>query len=255
MALLMLSNFLSCVALFLCCVGLSYGIHSKYSTTSSGQFSKYVIEEFGLARGAIVNIDYAISISSDYGLSTDVIDNIISQAYIQLLVINQFENDNYYSSIGGTVSPSCDKASFFRQQLTSSGSIAFNISTLTGQDDLYSVLIMQCRTLSGYYGDYPIDIGVTVDMKNPQPSGSSYSHSGIDEVMISRVLEGEIIVYALLMVAMVAQYMFAKPYIKYHHYLFAFALFFQFLFVISLYYGESPSTSMFYDIAFSYAYL
>lgn len=217
-------------------------VHETFSTVSTGQFADNVISSFGLARGGLINAKYDVSIGGDLSSSDSL--TVLSNSYILMLVLNSYEVSNFYQSFGSSAtSPSdyCNKPSFYRHQILSlTGHISLNISETLGQDDQYSLVLVQCRKFT-QYSDYPISISISADMKNPQPSGTDYAHLSIDEVMILRVLEGEIIIYCLFIAAMMVQYYLAKRFLKNIHYLFTVTLFFQLLYVISQYVGKFTS--------------
>lgn len=208
-------------------------IYQTYSSSSTGYFSTFIVSNFGMARGGQINIDYDIS-------STALSPTTISNSYILLLILNgQQAGNGWYNSIGSSsqsdLATLCTQPSQFRQQLTNAGNITYNISLMHGEVSQYAVALMQCRSIASLSDS--IDISVTVSMLNPQPYSSDFSHLPIDEVVVTKVLEGEIIVYFLMILAMMVQYYFSWRWMKSMHLVFIVNLVTQVLFTISQYVG------------------
>jgi len=66
-------------------------------------------------------------------------------------------------------------------------------------------------------------------MTNPTPGGAGVAHLPIQDVMITRVYQGEIILYSLFIAAMGVQYIVARPLFRHVHYFFVVSLVAQLL--------------------------
>lgn len=168
--------------------------------TSSKIFGEYIQKSFGMAAGGEVNINYKVSFSDS---------NLVSNPYPLLLIVNEMQND-WYSDITNDpsseyISELCTTPSLERKVLDGTGSLSFLITDTLGSDQ-YSVILLQCREV---LESNPVTYNLDLDMLNPRPKGDGHSHLPIDMVMYTRVLEGELILYCLMLIGILGQFYFS----------------------------------------------
>lgn len=216
------------------------GILSKFYEESTTYGGTFVVSEFGLARGGMINVMY--NISAVLNPQSNQTLNAAYNSYILLLFLNFEEanngwyhglfNSGSFNSLGTLAESMCMQPSLFRKQLIGSGNITYEINMQHDESSRYYAALLQCRTLPN---NPVIQIDLSVEMKNPQPYSSEYSHLAIEEVMYTRVLEGEILVFVFFIVALSAQWYFSFAWMKSGHILFLVVLFTQLLYTIAEY--------------------
>jgi hypothetical protein len=175
-------------------------VKKTFSKSSSGQFADLVVKEFGMAVGGTVDIEYNVFAQNEA-------QNY--RSYVILLVLTHDQNEGWYGDIGNSnpdVTTMCQQPSTVRQRVYGSGSITLDIDASIGENR-FSVAVLQC--FEGY-SDNPVTVDVTAVLKNPRPMSDEYSHLAIQLVMETRILEGELIVFALLILGMAGQIYIAK---------------------------------------------
>ena len=184
---------------FLCCLALTRGIKVTYTSEKSGIYGDFLVNDFGMAVGGIIEVDYSVA-------PKDITEPFDS--YLVLLILSSDQKDSWYGGLGDSdntvtknINTLCNQPAMLRKELIGSGSVSFDINYAVGTDR-YSVALLQCRTSSS---NNPISVDITLVMKNARPDSVNYSHFPIEQVMEVRVLEGELIVYALLILGMCGQ--------------------------------------------------
>jgi hypothetical protein len=163
-------------------------------------FADLVVSEFGMAVGGKIDIDYNVFVQ-------DKTKNY--RSYVVLLVLTHDENEGWYGDIGGSnpdITTMCQQPSTLRERVFGSGSITLDIDPSIGENR-FSVAVLQCYE---GYADNPVSVDVTAVLRNPRPMSDELSHMPIQMVMETRVLEGELIIFALLIVGMAGQIYIAK---------------------------------------------
>ncbi len=184
---------------FLCCILVANGAKETYSKTRSGIFGDFIVTDFGMAVGGVVEVDYNVR---PQNVSAP------SDSYLLLLIMSSQQKDGWYGGLGKSdtdvtqnINNLCNQPAMLRREIFGSGSIKFDIDYAVGLDQ-YSVGLLQCR--EGYTNN-PVSIDLTLNMKNARPESDSYSHFPIEQVMEVRVLQGELILYALMILGMCGQ--------------------------------------------------
>lgn len=191
---------------WLCCLCLVVavcGIKNTLKERTAGVFAKYVVDTFGMAVGGKIKVNYNIQPTNE-ALNTE--------SYVLIVVLSYDQTDGWYSQVGNkdlsvsAVSTMCQQPSMYRRRAIGSGSFEIDVTPDLGENR-YSVAVLQC-----YEGDEnnPINVHVTAELLNARPHSDEYSHMPIDKVMEVRVLEGEMIIYALLFCGMLGQIYAAK---------------------------------------------
>ena len=198
---------MSHLLLFLCLLSglsLSLGVKSTFFYQNSGVFGSYLHQDFGMAVGGVIDVDYNVYPQDS---------SAPFESYMLLLVITHSQGSSWYSElqdgdlpISQNINNLCNEPSMFRKTIFGSGSAQFNIDYNVGVGQ-YSVVLLQCR--QGNVNN-PVNADITLYMKNPRPHSNEYSHYGIEDVMQVRVLEGEMIIYALLVLGMCGQLFLAR---------------------------------------------
>ena len=193
MCCLSVASLLVC-ALLLVVVPYGASIQVTRSYQSKIAFHDTLIDKFGLAVGGLVEIEYkVVTTSRDETYSGDVV----------LLLITDLQQLVWYSN-AETISTLCSQPSMFRRELRGQGREAVIISPDIRRN-LFSAYLLQCRASSD-----PVEISVTATMRNPRPNSSEYSHKSIKDVSSLQLLEGRVIVYALLVLGLLGQLHFCR---------------------------------------------
>ena len=191
------------VVAFLCVfLQSSLAIYVKKTVRTTAPFAESILGNCGLAIGGQITLDYSLSPRNPQ-LPYDV--------YVVIAVVTQNQLEGFYNEVGdktvtsaSTVATLCMQPSMARIVASNQGS--FNMTISEDYDaEQYSVILMQCRSVSS---DNPVDITVEVNMKNPSPTGSSFTHLSIEDVNLLRLFGGEGILYMLLILAVVGQFVF-----------------------------------------------
>ncbi len=134
------------------------------------------------------------------------------ESYVVILILNEAQRSSWYNGLDKTVSSSniasyCSQPSLLRKLVYGTDTIFYEIDSALGSDQ-YSVAVLQC--LSSVTNN-PVSVNVHASMKNVRPeSDTEYSQLPIDEVLYPRILEGETIVYSLLIAGLLGQIYLAK---------------------------------------------
>ena len=199
------------ISFFILCCYLQgiQGIITDVTVNSANYFAQYVQKSFGLADDGRIEIDYDIRVKDE---------NLGYNNYILIIIMNEEQRLDYYDDIGGSSSKInsnidylCTLPSMHRQiiqTLPASGSYNYTISKSNGGTDQYTVAVLQCRS-STQQGN-SIHAYVKATTKNIDPSGTGYNQLDIQDVMLVRLYLGEIFIYTLLLIGIVAQIYFAK---------------------------------------------
>eukprot|EP01032_Pedospumella_encystans_P013610 gene13610-15660_t len=195
-----------------------------------------------MAVGGVVEVDYNVR---PQNVSAP------SDSYLLLLIMSSDQKDGWYGGLGKSdtdvtqnINNLCNQPAMLRREIFGSGSIKFDIDYAVGLDQ-YSVGVLQCR--EGYTSN-PVSVDLTLNMKNARPESDSYSHFPIEQVMEVRVLQGELILYALMILGMCGQLYVAGRYARHIHYVFLLTLVTTFIYVAIKYgyyydYNRTGSTS------------
>jgi len=157
-------------------------------------FHDILIDNFGLAVGGLVEIEYKVTPSSR--------DMLYGGEVVVLLVTNA-QRIIWYD--GSSTSTMCSQPSMFRRELRGKGREMVVISPDITRDR-FSIFLLQCRDSQD-----PVEISVTATMRNPRPNSSTeYSHKPIGDVAVLQLLEGKIIALSLLALGMLGQLYFCR---------------------------------------------
>lgn len=193
------------VGVFLCIfLQISLAIYVKKTEKTSAPFAKTILQDFGLAIGGQITVDYSLSPQNPQ-LPYDL--------YVVIAVVTQNQLEGFYNEVidktvtsTSTVATLCMQPSMARIVASNQGS--FNMTISEDYDaEQYSVILMQCRSSSS---ENPVDVTVEVNMKNPSPTGSSFTHLSIEDVNLLRLFGGEGILYMLLILAVLGQFIFYR---------------------------------------------
>lgn len=187
-------------------------VKTSFEIQSINTYAASIEQSFGMAGNGAISIDYNVNAAHDGAYVS----------YVLILILTEAQRLGWYSTINnspGTVNNICNQPSLFRQRIYGDGTINFDVTST----DRYSVLVAQC--LASTPGN-PIKVNVDLSMTNARPASDGVSHLPIQNVMYVRVLEGEVILYVLLMVGLVGQFVFARTWMRGIHVLFACTLFF-----------------------------
>lgn len=188
-----------CLLLILC----AQSVKVTYLTTSSEQFGEYVQKSFGMAERGLITIHYNVY-PQDSSLPYD--------SYVLLLVLNNAQQKNWYSALddssidGDNINSLCSQPSLRRIEAWGEQKLNITIDESIGSN-LFSVAVLQCRT---GYASNPVTVSVKLHMVNARPEGDGHSHLPIQFVMLTRVYEGFLIAYVLLLLGLAAQFYFAS---------------------------------------------
>lgn len=184
------------VLFLICCILAANGIKETYSKERSGIFGDFLVTDFGMAVGGVVQVDYNVRPQNA---------SAPSDSYLLLLIMSSEQKDGWYGGLEksdtANINNLCNQPAMLRREIFGSGSINFDIDYAVGLDR-YSVGLLQCRE---GYANNPVSVDVTLNMKNARPESDSYSHFPIEQVMEVRVLQGEMIIYALMILGMCGQ--------------------------------------------------
>lgn len=187
---------------FFLCITWTNALYRTYDTTRYDIFGDFITQEFGMAVGGTIQIDY--NVQPTYASKK-------FDSYVILLVLTRDQANGWYSDLkndanSDSIMSMCSQPSMFRQELFGSGTLSYNIDYALGENR-YSVAVLQCR--SGYESN-PVTVSVDLTMKNPRPNSDEMSHFSIEHVMEIRVIEGELIIYALMILGMLGQIILAR---------------------------------------------
>lgn len=241
---------------FLIVIGLSslesncvFSISEIFFKSSNEAYGSQIVSEFGMSRGATVSIDY--NVQASHSLNS-------FNSYVLVLIYDLDGAKMWYSKMSGSssdiqnnINTLCTQPSLYRKQIFGSGNLEYTIPD-DAMPSQFSLSILQCRSTSN---NLPISVSATVKMMNPSPYSSSLSHLPIEDVVILRVLAGEIIVYCLLLASLVFQLITSKPWIKKIHYFFLISIVTQILSLIAQYSdyiyfnenGTEPDSLQYFD--------
>ena len=191
-----------CLILFVT-IKTCIGIKVSKTFKQENSFGTLLIEDFGMAVGGIVEMDYNIKPTNN---------DLPYNSYVLFLLINYEQKKAWYNSLDTSISTNtdinslCSLPSMYRREIFNKDKISIEINYELSRNR-YSVVLLQCRNSNN---ENIIEIVTTTTMKNIRPSSNNYSHLAIDEVMYTRVLEGEIILYALFILGILGQLYFSK---------------------------------------------
>ena len=203
-------------------------INYKYKSTKSGPFSKFLVKSFGMAHGTQAEINYQIMYQP---VSTPPNSTSYGADYYILLLILTSNQNQWYSSGGSdkldAVQSMCSTPSLQRYILTDqNNSISYTLPVA----DQYSVLLLQCYTLPN--SEDTIEFDVQVVMTNPMPySSDKFSHLPIQYVTILPLLQGELLMYCLLILGISCQIYFNRQRATKMHLLFGLTLLVTLIFI------------------------
>ncbi|KAJ1437755.1 hypothetical protein B484DRAFT_428190 [Ochromonadaceae sp. CCMP2298] len=214
--------------LLLCLWSSSSSLRLDHSTKSSKVFGEYVVSNFGMTVGGVINIDYHVTAEAS-----------ANDSYVLLLLVSETQSKSWYEkiqdedSVADNIDTMCNLPSMLRRVISGAGSINVPLTYDLGTDR-YSIVLLQCRKGNA---KNPVSVTLNVEMKNPRPYSSEYSQYAIQSVMLVRLLEGQVILYALLTLGMAGQIAITRIYTRPIHWLFLATLVSVFLFV-TLRYAE-----------------
>lgn len=227
----MINNNMMLLLCFLINILYINAIVVDFTHTSSAPYAQVISLEFGMASRGLIKIDYDIK-PKDINYKYD--------SYILFLVLNENQRSGWYSSISdyslitepSTVSKLCNLPSTFRKVIlggNEKGSVSFEI---IGSASEYSVITLEC--FYGYLVN-PITTTIKLSMENARPHSNAYSHVAIQEVIIVRIVQGECIIFGLLLMGLLGQIYFARQQTKKIHILFGITLTVLLMHIISRY--------------------
>eukprot|EP01039_Chlorochromonas_danica_P001719 gene1718-1878_t len=164
-----------------------------------------------------VKIDYNKESSEKFG-------EILQRSF----VLTEDQRKNWYSTlqdsdsvIASNMNSICNQPSLRRFYLWGEGKVNMTIDASIGAS-LLSVAVLQCRD---GVADNPVTVDINLRMLNPRPhSEDGHSHLPIEYVTLTRVYEGFVIAYSLMLAAFLAQVYFATregtSFLLHIHYLF-----------------------------------
>jgi hypothetical protein len=187
----------------LCLLVGACSIKNTFSETSSDMYAKYVVNLFGMAVGGKITVDYNVHANNEAQAS---------KSYVLILIFNYDQQQGWYDNVGkndlseSTITTMCQQPAMLRKRAVGKGSFEFDVTPAIGENRL-AMAVLQC-----YKGDKtnPVSVELTAELLNARPNSQEYSHLPIERVMETRVLEGEMIIYALLFVGMIGQIWAAK---------------------------------------------
>jgi hypothetical protein len=189
---------------FFCLLVICLSLDQSYYYKRSDTFGKVLVSEFGAAVGALVEIDYDVA-------PDDATKNFDS--YMMVLITDSKQIDNWYGDLGnsdGVISSNidelCNQPSMLRKVIFGEGKISFTVTYDIGNNQL-SVVLLQCRAGNT---NNPVSANIHVVMRNVRPNSEEYSHLGIEEVAYTRVLEGQLILYFLMLMGIGGQLYIGK---------------------------------------------
>jgi hypothetical protein len=202
-----------------------------FTHTSSTQYAQANSLIFGMASRGLIKIDYDIKpkdINNKY------------ESYIVFLIINENERSGWYTSIidyslitdPSTVSNLCNLPSTYRKVILGGNEKGVVSYEIVGSASEYSVITLEC--FNGFSNN-PITTTIKLSMENARPHSNAYSHVAIQEVIIVRIVQGECIVFGLLLIGLLGQIYFARQQTKKIHILFGVTLIVLLIHIISRY--------------------
>jgi hypothetical protein len=178
-------------------------VRETFNKISSDVYGLLLTKSFGMASRGLVKIKYEISATND---------TAPYESYVVILILNEMQRTSWYNGLDKDVSSNsiasyCSQPSLVRKLVYGSDTIFYEIDSSLGSDQ-YSVAVLQC--LSSLENN-PVSVHVHATMKNVRPeSDTEYSELSIEEVLYPRILEGETIVYSLLIAGLLGQIYLAK---------------------------------------------
>lgn len=172
---------------------------------SGGVFGKILVSRFGLAEGGLIEVDYDVSAQHE---------DQPYESYMLINIMTNAERNNWYyqlddseSTIKANINSLCSQPAILRRVVYGKGKLSLRVDSSIGRDR-FSVALLQCR--DGSNGN-PVRADITVEMRNPRPdSDDGYSHLAIEDVMVVRVVEGELIIYSLFILGLIGQIVVGK---------------------------------------------
>lgn len=183
--------------------GTASAVHKAFTTTSSDAYAVLIAKTFGMASRGLVTVDYSISAQNE---------SLPYSSYATFLLVEETQRDSWYGTLTtkektfSLPSTMCTQPSIFRKQVYGSGAFTYEIDPDYGADQ-YTLIFIQCMPSTS---TNPINVHIEAQMKNARPYSSKYSHLSIDEVLIPRILEGEALIYTLLILGLSGQIYFGK---------------------------------------------
>jgi hypothetical protein len=213
------------LVLFLIIVNQGTSLKTALSKTSSVPFAESLVNSFGLAAGGTIDVNYNV-------MGTD--GSIPYDSMVTLLILTERQRIGWYLNLYTAITPDesalCTRPALFRQHLYGNGSVAYTAESA----EKFTLVTLQCRNSAVHSTNVHMD----AILVNPQPVGDGQSHLSIQNVMIPRVLGGEILLYSLMLVGLVGQCYFAKPYVRRIHYWFG-ATLLSIILALFMEYGEN----------------
>ena len=179
-------------------------IRSQLSLSISDHISTYLINDFGMARGGIVNIVQHQQMPFN-ALNTTIM------SYVLILLIGSEQKSNLYVNLDKDMSYLCSQPSWLRFPILipdiDTGSISYEIEYL----DRYSVAALNCNDDFNFkmitnFSKVDLEIVLT----NPTNAGLEQYHLPIEEVMVLRISAAQIIFYAILLLGLYLQLALAR---------------------------------------------
>lgn len=183
-------------------------IATRTVTAFTEPFGYYIIKSFGLAAAGRIDIDYDVQLSAYNESEVNVLSWFQPSSYILILVLTEHEVDNWYNNlvnndqntVKDNIRTLCNSPSMLRRTVYGTGSFEYIPTKNNAQQ--FSIAVLQCETV---YPQETVDVSVTVEIKNPRPYSSSYSQLPLEEVMVPRVVEGELIILFLMLAGLGGQ--------------------------------------------------
>jgi hypothetical protein len=162
----------------------------SFSSHSKDTFSTLFVKDFGMTTQGKIDISYSVTPQTNVS------------SYIVLVAVTENQRQGWYSGIGqsDSISTVCNQPSLLRILLSNDGNITW-APPIVGQ---YSLIVMQCRPSSDY-----VKVSLNVDMQNVLSDGSR-SYLAVEDVMLIRLFQGELLIYSLLIAGLLGQYYFRR---------------------------------------------
>jgi len=220
---------------------LSNSIVVKYDSIINTYSYSNIITSFGMAKDGIITINYRLDLTNNNNNNNN---NNLNEYYLLMVIVTQSQKVGWYSftinnnndddgTIATNILQLCNSPSQSRYNLNinNNGNYTYKIPS----NDLYSILLFQC-----YNGNPLTSLKVELDVSliniRPINDNSKYTQFAIEEVMVPRVIDAEIILYTIFILGLIFQLYMNKRYVKIVHFFYLLTLIFMIIQLISRHY-------------------
>lgn len=196
------------------------------SATSGSPFGAAVMTKFGLARHGTVRIDYSLKTLKGEDTSRASMDRF-NMMFIAV-VLNEEQRSSYFAQFenegeqvamsSGDANKYCNDPALARVQMFGTGTYSHTLSGMDARAEQTSVVVLQCKQGLGVQGPR-ITADLTVTMTNIRPDGGT-DHLGVEDIMVIRTIEGELIMYWLMLGGLIAQIYYNREHNRHLQYMF-----------------------------------